>query len=85
MILRDSRNLSRAVAGLTGWAQYSIPVPSGNATSSRPPDSTSSMAYSSARRLGSMRLGGVPHTQIRAFVVCGTRAAAMRLGAAIML
>ena len=32
---------------------------------------TSSMAYSSARRLGCSRLGGVPHTQIFAFWICG--------------
>jgi hypothetical protein len=48
----DSRKRALAVAGLTEFAQYSIPVPSGMAISSRPPDMTSSMAYSSARRFG---------------------------------
>jgi hypothetical protein len=85
MILSDSRNFSRAVAGLTGFAQYSMPVPSGNATSSRPFDITSRIAYSSASRFGSIRLGGVPHTQILARLVCGTSAAAIRFGVAIML
>ena len=85
MILSDSLNFSRAVAGLTGFDQYSMPVPSGNAISSRPFDMTSRMAYSSASRFGSMKLGGVPHTQMRAFLVCGTSAAAIRFGVAIML
>ena len=52
MMSIDSRNLARAVAGLTALAQYSMPVPSGKAMRSRPPDMTSSMAYSSASRLG---------------------------------
>ena len=48
----DSRKRARAVAGLTALAQYSIPVPRGNATRRRPPDITSSIAYSSASRFG---------------------------------
>ena len=83
--MRDSLNLSREVAGLTGFDQYSIPVPSGNATSSRPFDITSRMAYSSASRLGNMKFGGTPQTQIFAFLVCGMSAAAMTFGVAIML
>ncbi len=85
MILSNSLNFSRAVAGLTGFDQYSMPVPSGSAISRRPFDITSRMAYSSASRFGSMKLGGVPHTQMRALVVCGTSAAAIRFGVAIML
>ncbi len=57
MISSDSRKRARAVAGLTALAQYSMPVPSGNATRRRPPDITSSMAYSSARRFGYSKFG----------------------------
>jgi hypothetical protein len=54
MISTDSLNRARAVTGLTAVAldQYSMPVPSGKANSMRPPDMTSSIAYSSATRLG---------------------------------
>jgi hypothetical protein len=41
-----------------------MPVPSGNAYSMRPPDITSSSAYSSATRFGYCRLIGVPATMI---------------------
>jgi hypothetical protein len=41
---------------------------------------TSSIAYSSATRLGYSRFGGVPNTPMR-HVVCGMIAAAVRLGA----
>jgi hypothetical protein len=51
----------------------------------RPFDMTSRIAYSSASRFGSMRFGGVPQMQILTFVVCGTSAAAIRFGVAIML
>ena len=49
-----SRKRARAVAGLMvpAFAQYSMPVPSGKAYSIRPPDITSSIAYSSATRFG---------------------------------
>ena len=83
MIFSDSRNFSRAVAGFTGFDQYSMPVPSGNATSSRPFDITSSTAYSSASLFGSMKFGGVPHTQMRTFLVCATIDEAMMFGVAI--
>lgn len=46
---------------------------------------TSSMAYSSARRLGYSRVIGVPKQQILAFLVCGISAAAMMLQDGIML
>ena len=50
----DSRKRARAVVGLIVALvdQYSIPVPSGKANSIRPPDITSSIAYSSATRFG---------------------------------
>src|SRR5205809_1975257 len=60
MIFSDSRNFSRADAGLTRFDQYSIPVPKGNAISKRPFDMTSRIAYSSASRFGSMKFGGTP-------------------------
>ena len=64
MISRPSRNRAREDAGLS-WAaldQYSMPVPSGKPNSMRPPDITSSIAYSSATRLGHERFGGTPAT-----------------------
>ena len=85
MTFNDSWNFSRAVTGLTGFDQYSIPVPSGNAISSRPFDITSSIAYSSASRFGSMKFGGTPQIQILAFLICGISAAATTFGVAIML
>ena len=83
MMSIDSRNRARAVDGFTALAQYSMPVPSGNATRSRPPDITSSMAYSSARRFGYSKFGGVPNTLIRPFV-WGMSAAAVMFGAGFM-
>ena len=64
MTSRPSRKRARDVAGFS-WAaldQYSIPVPSGKPNSMRPPDMTSSIAYSSATRLGHDRLIGTPAT-----------------------
>src|ERR1700712_5652219 len=66
MMSRLSRKRARAVTGLIvpSFAQYSMPVPSGNANSMRPPVITSSIAYSSATRFGYSRLIGVPATVI---------------------
>src|SRR5712671_4294117 len=72
-----SRNRLREKLGLIGLTQYSMPVPSGNAHSSRPPDMTSSIAYSSARRCGYVRAIGVPNTQIFARSVSIARAPAI--------
>ena len=85
MILSDSLNRSRDVTGFTGFDQYSMPVPSGNAISRRPFERTSRIAYSSASRFGSMKFGGTPQTQIFARFTCGTSAAATTFGVAIML
>ena len=80
MMSSDSRKRARAVVGLTvpSLAQYSIPVPSGNAYSIRPPDMTSSIAYSSATRFGYWRLIGVPATMIGMSSVAVTYRAAIR-------
>ncbi len=84
MMSSDSRKRARAVAGFTAFAQYSMPVPSGNATRSRPPDMTSSMAYSSASRFGYSKFGGVPNTLTQPFV-WGMSAAAVRFGAGFIV
>ena len=66
MISSASRKRARAVAGLIwpGFDQYSMPVPSGIPYSIRPPDMTSSIAYSSATRAGHDRLIGMPAQRI---------------------
>ena len=76
-----SRKRARAVVGLTvpSFAQYSMPVPSGKAYSIRPPDITSSIAYSSETRFGYWRLIGVPATWIFARCVTAPSRAAIRL------
>ena len=70
---------------MPSFDQYSMPVPSGNAYSMRPPVITSSIAYSSATRFGYCRLIGVPATMIFAFVVTALSRAARRLTQALML
>ena len=86
MMSIDSRNFARALAGLTTeLLQYSMPVPSGKAISRRPPDMTSSIAYSSASRLGMTKLTGTPKTQILARLVIGMSAAAAAVHTGIML
>ena len=69
------------------WAaldQYSMPVPSGKPNSMRPPDMTSSIAYSSATRLGT-RLIGAPATMSLTRSVCATMYAARTLVAGMRL
>ena len=87
MTSSDSRKRARAVAGLIvpALAQYSMPVPSGKAYSIRPPDMTSSIAYSSATRFGYSRLMGTPATWILACFVALTIAPAMTLTVGVML
>jgi hypothetical protein len=65
--------------------QYSMPVPSGKANSIRPPESTSSIAYSSATRFGYARLTGTPATRMRARLVFVAIAAPIRLTVGVML
>jgi hypothetical protein len=73
--LRFSRKRARAVVGLScpAFDQYSIPVPSGKPYSIRPPDMTSSIAYSSATRDGHDRLIGTPATRIFTRLVSAAR------------
>ena len=75
------------VAGFSCAAldQYSMPVPSGKPNSMRPPDMTSSIAYSSATRLGHDRLTGTPATMSLTRSVCATMYAARTLVAGMRL
>ena len=75
MISRFSRKRARAVVGLSwpAFDQYSMPVPSGKPYSMRPPDITSSIAYSSATRDGHERLIGTPATRILTRLVSAAR------------
>ena len=62
-----------------------MPVPSGKPNSIRPPDMTSSIAYSSATRLGVERFSGMPATMILIRSVVAITWPARTLGEGIRL
>ena len=85
MISIDSRWRSRAVAGLIGLAQYSMPVPSGNATSSRPPRHHVEHGVFLGQAIGIFQIGRrAPHADLGVRGLRNERRGD-QLGAAIML
>ena len=74
-------NRDRDFVGLIECPKYSQPIPLTNPESTRPPDSRSSIAISSATRSGFPLMPmALPSTMIRAREVRRASAAAMRFG-----
>ena len=84
MMSSDSRKRARAVAGLTAFAQYSMPVPSGNGDSQPPARHHVEHGVLLGQPVRVARSsGGVPNTLTLPFV-WGMSAAAVRFGAGFM-
>ena len=76
-----SLNRDRDLVGLIECAKYSQPIPRTNPESTRPLDSRSSIAISSATRSGLPRMPmALPSTMMRACWVRRVKAAAMMFG-----